>query len=276
MSLSADATRQDVPVRLTLHAPGIPLALLVRSAALPGDAGGELHIESQLKAKGPSIHYLAASLDGSFAATMTHGNLSNAALIELASASLQALGIEVPAQDETAIRCFGIVGSFNAGVGRFRTIAQVNCNNPLGQLAHSMMDLSPSLGPDNIAPRRRRGVLSAANLAGGTESLQTPRWREPDSSLGPTHRCRRHIESGSLQAREVEREHQREKRLEQTKEGMVVEMPRPGLRHRPQSAGIAEGEALRTGCDFIAALGRAGYRVEPIERAPVPIAACDP
>jgi hypothetical protein len=36
---------------------------------------------------------------------------------------LQALGIEVPAQGETAIRCFGIVGSFNAGVGRFRTIA---------------------------------------------------------------------------------------------------------------------------------------------------------
>ncbi|HEX3419198.1 MAG TPA: AsmA family protein [Stellaceae bacterium] len=123
MLLSADATRQDVPVSLTLHAPGIPLALLVRSAALPGDAGGDLHIETQLKAKGRSIHDLAASLDGSFAATMTHGSLSNAALIELASASLQALGIEVPAQGETAIRCFGIVGSFNAGVGRFRTIA---------------------------------------------------------------------------------------------------------------------------------------------------------
>ena len=40
-------------------------------------------------------------------------------MIELASASLHALGIEVPAQGETAIRCFGIVGSFNAGVGRF-------------------------------------------------------------------------------------------------------------------------------------------------------------
>jgi uncharacterized protein involved in outer membrane biogenesis len=123
MLLSADATRQDVPVSLTLHAPGIPLALLVRSAALPGDAGGNLHIETQLKAKGRSIHDLAASLDGSFAATMTHGSLSNAALIELASASLRALGIEVPAQGETAIRCFGIIGSFAAGVGRFRTIA---------------------------------------------------------------------------------------------------------------------------------------------------------
>jgi len=123
MSLSADVSKQDVPVSLTLHAPGIPLALLARYAALPGEAAGALHVETQLKAKGRSAHDLAASLDGPFAATMNHGSLSNAALVELASASLQALGIEVPAQGETAIRCFGIVGSFNAGVGRFRTIA---------------------------------------------------------------------------------------------------------------------------------------------------------
>jgi len=123
MWLSADASKHDVPVSLTLHAPGIPLALLARYAALPGDAGGDLHIEMQLKAHGSSAHDLAASLDGPVAATMTRGSLSNAALIELASASLRALGIEVPAQGETAIRCFGILGSFNAGVGRFRSIA---------------------------------------------------------------------------------------------------------------------------------------------------------
>jgi hypothetical protein len=123
MWLSADASKQDVPVSLTLRAPGIPLALLARHAALPGNASGDLHIEMQLKARGRSAHDLAASLDGPFTATMTHGRLSNAALIELASASLQALGIEVPARGETAIRCFGIVGSFNAGVGRFRSIA---------------------------------------------------------------------------------------------------------------------------------------------------------
>jgi uncharacterized protein involved in outer membrane biogenesis len=98
MQLSANASAQDVPVSLTLHAPGIPLALLARYAALPGDAGGDLRVEMQLKAHGSSTHDLAASLDGSFAATLTHGSLSNAALIELASASLQALGIEVPAR----------------------------------------------------------------------------------------------------------------------------------------------------------------------------------
>jgi hypothetical protein len=123
MWLSAEASKQDGSVSLTLHAPGIPVALLARYAGLPGDAGGDLHIDMQLKARGNSPHDLAASLDGPLTATMIHGSLGNAALIELASASLQALGIEVPAQGETAIRCFGIVGSFNAGVGRFRTIA---------------------------------------------------------------------------------------------------------------------------------------------------------
>jgi AsmA protein len=123
MWLSADASTQDAPVSLTLHAPAIPLSLLAHYASLPGDAGGDLHIETQLKAKGSSAHDLATSLDGPFAATMTHGSISNAALIELASASLEALGIEVSAQGETAIHCFGVVGSFNAGVGRFRTIA---------------------------------------------------------------------------------------------------------------------------------------------------------
>jgi AsmA protein len=123
MRLSADASKRDVPVNLTLHVPGIPFVLIAHYAGLPGDAGGDLHIEMELKAKGNSPHDLAASLDGPFVATMIHGSLSNAALIELASASLQALGIEVPAQGETAIRCFGIVGSFNAGVGRFRSIA---------------------------------------------------------------------------------------------------------------------------------------------------------
>src|SRR5438477_2221698 len=82
--------------------------------------------------------------------------------------------------------------------------------------------------------------------------------------------------SDLLQAREVEREDQREKRLEQTEEGIIVDMPRPGLRHRPQSPGAAKGNALDTRRGFIAAPRRAGRRVEPVERAPAPIAARDP
>src|SRR6185312_6991017 len=47
----------------------------------------------------------------------------NAALVELASASVQALGIDVPAGGETDIHCFGLIGAFDNGVGRFGTIA---------------------------------------------------------------------------------------------------------------------------------------------------------
>lgn len=92
LSLSADASQQEVPVSLTLHAPGIPLALLAFYADLPGDAAGTLDVETQLKAHGRSASDLFASLEGPFAATMTDGHLSNAALVKLASTSLQALG----------------------------------------------------------------------------------------------------------------------------------------------------------------------------------------
>lgn len=121
-SLTADASADHVPVSLALHAPGIPLALLARYAKLPGQTTGALRVDTQLHATGRSVHDLAATLNGRFAATMTGGSLSNAALISIASASLEALNIKVPAEGETAIRCFALVGSFSNGDGRFRTI----------------------------------------------------------------------------------------------------------------------------------------------------------
>jgi hypothetical protein len=64
------------------------------------------------------------------------------------------------------------------------------------------------------------------------------------------------------QLREVEREDQREKRLEETEEGMVADMPRPGLRHRPQSAGIAEGDLRGPGVEYLpAAVNRVRNRL---------------
>ena len=122
-SLTADAATDAVPVTLSLHAPAIPLALIAHQAGLPGRTSGALRVDADLRAAGRSAHDLAASLDGPVAATMTDGSLSNAALLELTSAALQALSIQVPAQGETAIRCLGLIGSFHRGVGRFRTIA---------------------------------------------------------------------------------------------------------------------------------------------------------
>ncbi len=123
MSLTIDASTDNAPVGLTLQAPAVPLALVARFAELPGPVSGAMQLDAQLRAVGRSAHDLAASLDGSLAATMTGGSLTNAALIKLASAPLEALSVTVPAQGETAIRCLGLIGSFSKGVGRFRTIA---------------------------------------------------------------------------------------------------------------------------------------------------------
>jgi len=69
-------------------------------------------------------------------------------------------------------------------------------------------------------------------------------------------------------------------RLIGEREGCDVDVERVLLRARARlrdrSARIAEGDVLGIGRDFIAALRRTGNRVEPVERAPVPIATRDP
>ena len=122
-ALTVDAASDTPRISLTMHAPGLPLALIALPADLPGAIDGAVHIDAQLQAAGKSLHDLAASLDGPVSATMVHGSMSNAALVQLAAAALHALNIKVPAQGETAIHCLGLVGEFNKGVGRFKTIA---------------------------------------------------------------------------------------------------------------------------------------------------------
>jgi AsmA protein len=122
-SLMVDASRDAAPVKMTLHAPAIPLSLISHYAGLPDEPRGALRVDTQLQSAGRTPHEIAASLNGPLNATILGGKMSNAALITLASASLQALGIKVPAQGETDIHCFGLIGVFNNGVGRFGTIA---------------------------------------------------------------------------------------------------------------------------------------------------------
>jgi uncharacterized protein involved in outer membrane biogenesis len=122
-SLTADASTDVPPLSMTLHAPGIPLSLISYFAGLPDEASGSLQVDAQLRSTGRSPHEMAASLNGSLNATIIGGKMTNAALIALASPVLQPLNIAVPVQGETEIRCAGVVGSFNNGVGRFGTIA---------------------------------------------------------------------------------------------------------------------------------------------------------
>ncbi len=127
MSLVVDASGGvapgAAPVSLELHAPDIPLALIGRYAGLPGPMAGSVRVDAALHGVGRTPHELAATLEGPVSATMAGGQMTNAAFVMLTAASLEALGIKVPAQGETALRCMGLVGSFSKGVGQWRTIA---------------------------------------------------------------------------------------------------------------------------------------------------------
>lgn len=123
ISFAADATAKTPSLHLVLHAPDVPVALVIQRAGLPGPSSGALKVDADLSAAGASPHAIAATLSGSLSAIMGSGSVSNAALVDLAAASLKALNIRVPADGETRIRCFGVAGTFSKGVARLSTLA---------------------------------------------------------------------------------------------------------------------------------------------------------
>jgi uncharacterized protein involved in outer membrane biogenesis len=123
LSVTADASTDAASATLSVHAPRLPLALIARTAGMSDPVQGTAQIDAQLRGNGRSAHDLAASLDGPFSATLFGGQLSNTAFAKLLSAYLDALGIAVPAQGETTLRCLGLVGSVSKGIAQFRTIA---------------------------------------------------------------------------------------------------------------------------------------------------------
>ena len=123
LSLAVDASQDAAAVNVEMHAPGIPLALVAHYAGLPGPMQGAVKIDTRLHGAGRTPHEIAASLEGPVSATVIGGRMTNAAFVMLTSASLEALGIKVPAQGETALRCLGLIGAFGKGVGRLQTIA---------------------------------------------------------------------------------------------------------------------------------------------------------
>jgi AsmA protein len=181
LSLTADASSAALPVSLAVDAPGVPLALVVHYAGLPGAVEGAVRVNARLHGTGRSARDLAGSLGGSLSLTAIGGQMTNAALIALASPALDALSIKVPAQGETALHCLGLVGTFSKGVGRFRTIAlettyltldgvgEVNLGketvalklNPLAQISGSSVEVPVVIeGPF----RAIKGRLDASGL----------------------------------------------------------------------------------------------------------------
>ncbi|MBW4025017.1 MAG: AsmA family protein [Proteobacteria bacterium] len=181
-SLTVDAARKTPTMHLVLHAPDVPVALLVRRAGLPGPASGALRVNADLSAAGASAHALAGSLAGSFSATMGGGSISNQALLDLAGASLKALNITVPREGETGIRCFGVVGTVSRGVARLSTVA---LNSTYLQLhGHGEVDL----GQETLALKLR----PLARVSGSSVSV-------PVVVNGPFRAVKGQLDAGALQ-----------------------------------------------------------------------------
>lgn len=83
LRLTLDAAQPAPPVALSLHAPGLALASLLALAGEKGLATGDVAIEADLHGAGPSLHAIAAGLDGVLSATMTGGTIDNAVLDRL-------------------------------------------------------------------------------------------------------------------------------------------------------------------------------------------------
>ena len=123
LSMTVDASTDNAPVTVDLHAPGIPLALVARYAGLPGPMSGSVRIDARLRGTGRNPHELAATLLGPVSASLVGGRMTNAAFVQMTGPSLEALGIRVPLQGDTLLQCLGLAGSFERGIGLFRTIA---------------------------------------------------------------------------------------------------------------------------------------------------------
>ncbi len=119
-SVTLDATGS---ASVAVTAPAVPWALVARYAGVPGPVAGTVAVSAQLRAQGQTMREMAATLTGPFSMTARDGQLSNRALVGMTAPALEALGIKVPAAGETRLACFGLIGTFAAGVGTLKTIA---------------------------------------------------------------------------------------------------------------------------------------------------------
>ena len=181
-SLAVDAARKEPAMHLLLHAPDVPVALLVERFGLPGPASGALQVDADLSASGASPHAIAASLAGKFSATMGAGSISNQALEDIAAASLKALNITVPSHGETRIRCFGIVGTVSSGVAKLTTLA---LNSTYLQM-HGQGDVD--LGHETLALK----LQPLARVSGSSVSV-------PVAVEGPFRSAKGQLDAGAFQ-----------------------------------------------------------------------------
>ncbi|MDE2516490.1 MAG: AsmA family protein, partial [Rhodospirillales bacterium] len=163
-TLTADAAKPVPPVALTLSAPGLALASLLKAAGMSGYATGNLEIRADLRGAGISPHAIAASLDGRLGLAMQGGSIDKVALGHLLGGVLAQINALSQGKiggggSVSQVRCFALRGNFTNGVGVL---------NPL-LLSSSLLTMdgsgSVSLGPETLDLHLRpQGKVAGTSL----------------------------------------------------------------------------------------------------------------
>lgn len=122
--VTVDANASPPSVALTLRAPSLALATLLKALNKPGYASGNLEIRADLKGTGDSPHAIAASLDGPIGIALAKGQIDSQVLGGLMSGILQQTQIANLANKAgmSALNCFALRLDASKGVGTLRAL----------------------------------------------------------------------------------------------------------------------------------------------------------
>lgn len=117
--VTVDANASPPAVTLSLRAPSLALATLLKALNKPGYASGNLEIRADLKGAGDSPHAIAASLDGPIGIALAKGEIDSQVLGGLMSGLLQQTQIANLASKAgmSALNCFALRLDTAKGIG---------------------------------------------------------------------------------------------------------------------------------------------------------------
>ena len=172
LTLSVDATTDDMPVSLGLHAPALALKPLLTAFALPDDVTGSAEVDLDVHGVGRSPHAIASTMDGRLAIAMVDGDIENRTLAALLGdvARNARLPEGLGGAGRTRVRCFaarldashGQVTVTTLVLDTSRLLLQGNGTISMGDEALSLR-LRPLVrvgGPGVIVPLRIGGTLA--------------------------------------------------------------------------------------------------------------------
>ena len=159
LTLSVDSTQAGPPVALQLKAPSVALASLLALAGQPAFARGSVAITADLRGSGDTPHAIAASLNGTAAASMAGGEIETRVLE-------QALGPVIARANPIGVLSQGGTSEIHCFDARLEARNGVATLNPLA-LSSSLISLSGG-GTLNLANETLDLHLQSQGRIGGT------------------------------------------------------------------------------------------------------------